>query len=478
MSGITESLSAVADIPDLSAATILESIPDAVVVAEFTSNEIVAANDAAGNLFDCRPADLVGLNRQELHPPGERAAYEEAFRRGFENEQVERLEDGSPLYVTTLGGERKPVEINAQRIETDEQRLVLGVFRDISTRLNREQELEQTTRRLNTLLDATPLPVAVLDTDGRVQMWNQAATEVFGYEAGEVIGAPYPLFVDEEQLDDALGQVLDGTVLDGYEAVTRGKGGSRMHVEIYARPLYEDGEITGVIGSAVDVTDQKQRTQHLDVLHRLLRHNLRNKLSVIQGYSSVLLSDSPTSPDERQEAVERIAAAGDELTELSHHAMESRQFATATDVRPMAVTELLQTVRDVRSESPSVTINLPAHHDAAAVPSRASKALSWLLEHVAEYTGDPTLTVTVDVQDHYIELGIEGNSALLSEGDAELIRNDKETALKHGNGMDIARAYLTLTGLGGDLIQPSAGEHTLRVEIPRTDASDTISSPA
>lgn len=474
MSRTADSLVTLADVPELSVATIMESIPDALVIAEFATSEIVAANDAAGELLECRTEDLLGLDHLQLHPAEDADLYREAFGRGFENEQVDRLQDGSPLYVETAAGERKPVEINAQRIQAGERTLVLGVFRDISSRIDRERQLEQTTTRLNTLLDSAPLPVAVLDQSGRVQMWNQAAQEVFGYSPADIVGDYYPLFVENDRLSDVLGEVLEGGVLDGYETVLRAQDGSRVHVELYARPLYDDGEVTGVIGSAVDITDQKRRRQRLDVLHRLLRHNLRNKLVVVQQYASMLSTGQDVDDATAQEAAERIIAASEELAELSNHATQVRKAVNTTETAFSDVSELLETVDELEPEVPEATFETPPAHEQGCIPSLANEALSWLLTYITDHVDEPAIRLTVTVQDKYVQLDVHGERPLLSEGDAELITNGKETALRHGSNLDIARSYLTLTSTGGDIIQyeDSPPERSFRVEIPRTDTCE------
>jgi PAS domain S-box-containing protein len=459
---------------ELSVATILESIPDAVIIAEYASSEIVAANDAAGELFECPTENLLGLGHLELHPAEDADLYSEAFGRGFENEQVDRLQDGSPLYVETTTGDRKPVEINAQRIQVGERTFVLGVFRDISSRIDRERQLEQTTTRLNTLLDSAPLPVAVLDRRGRVQMWNQAAEETFGYSSEEIIGDYYPLLVEMNQLNELLGDVLDGNVLDGYETVLRAQDGSRVQVELYARPLYEDGEVTGVIGSAVDLTDQKRRRQRLDVLHRLLRHNVRNKLVLVQQYAS-MLSDG-ASPDgvTVEEAGEKIFAAAEELAELSNHATQVRKAVNTTETGFSDVSELLETVDELEPDDPEATFETPPAHEQGCIPSLANEALSWLLRYITGYVDEPAIQLAVTVHDKYVQVDVHGEDSLLSDGDAELITNGQETALRHGSGMDIARSYLTLTSIGGDIIQheDSPLKRSFSVEIPRTDTCE------
>ncbi|WP_267161023.1 PAS domain S-box protein [Halovenus salina] len=474
MSEATEP-SSLTEMPEVSVTTIMESIPDAVIVAEFGSNEIVAVNDAATELFDCRTDDLIGADRRTLHPTDNIDAYREAFHRGLNGDKVERLQDGSPVYIETWDGKRVPVEINAQRIEANNRTLVLGVFRDISTRIDRENQLKEATARLNTLVDATPFPVAVLDPEGTVQLWNQAAEETFGYGAEEIVGTQYPLFVDDEQFQSLFERVLDGGTVGGCEAVHRARDGSRLDVELYARPLYEDGEITGSIGSAIDITDRKRRNQQLDVLHRLLRHNLRNKLTIIQGYASMLQSGESVDNAAREDAVEKILAATAELSDLSTHAVQSRTLSSAAGSARTDLSTLLANLRETDAAVSEATVEVPTVEAQAVVSKQAVDALSRLLTRIVEYIETPTIDLAVEIRDRYVQLDIHGETALLAGGDAELIRNGTETDLRHGSDLDVARTYLAVTGVGGDIIplDSASGPRSLRVEIPRLEAESS-----
>lgn len=456
-------------VSDVSTDSVLESIPDAVVIADLDTGQVVQANAAAGELFECNPEHLVGRNHGDLHPSDDSDAYREAFRRAFEAGQVDRLADGTPIYVETLVGEHKPVEINARQLDTDGHSLVLGVFREISDRLHYEQRLEETTTRLETLLDALPLPVSVLDVDGTVELWNQAAEETFGYASGEVLGEFYPLFVDYDEFDDLLARVADGDTLDGYETTHRARDGSVVDVELYARPLFEGDEITGIVGTAVDSTEQKQRTQRLDVLHRVLRHNLRNRLAVIQGFVNELTPDS----ERESEATEQILDASDSLVELAETAAETRKLITRaqrrTETIPLA--EVVATV-ETSVESTSVRIEAASEREPITVPQQGGRALDWLLASIDDHTSNSDVEVAVQAKRRFVRLTVRGDEQLLADGAWELIANGRETSLRHGSGLDIAQMYLVLMAAGGTISTPSASTdgRSIQVELPRVGA--------
>jgi len=455
-------------VSELSTPSVLESIPDAVLVVDVDDATVVEANDAAGALFGCVPAALVGRSLGALHPETDAATYQEAFDRG----QVSRLSDGSQLAIETAGGQRKPVELNARRLDTEEGRLALGVIREISGRLRRERRLRETSTRLETLLDALPLPVTVLDTDGSVTLWNQAATGTYGYAAETILGEPYPLFVDGDEFGDLLDRVTDGEVVDGYETTHRAKDGSVLDVELYARPLYQDGELTGIIGASIDVTEQRQQAQRLDVLHRVLRHNLRNRLAVIRGFANELVA----APGSQGEAVDRILDASDSLIELAETAAETRKLITRAQRREESISlaEMVATAETmVGLTDTTVTFATDTTGDPVTVPRASELVLTWLLGYIHDRTASPDVEAAVHAEERYVRLELSGTEQLVDDGARELLDNDRETSLRHGSGLDIAQVYLVLTAAGGT-ISTSGGSPpatAVHVELPRTDTA-------
>ena len=449
----------------------VEALPDAVVVADADTGRIVDANAAAGTLFHCHPADLVGQHQSTLHPAGRAADYAEAFQRGIDNERVNRLQNGDPVYIETADEQRKPVEINARRHTVDGQTVVLGVFREISEQLERQHQLEATTTRLETLLDALPLPVAVLDLDGTVQRWNQAAEETFGYAAEAIVGEQRSLFLDDTELTGLLDRLRDETAVSGYETVLRGCDGRRIPVELYAHPLYDDGTVSGVIGVAIDISDRQRRVQQLQVLHRLLRHNIRNQLGVIRGWAEELTSSEPAETD----AAARISSASQELLEMSEEAKQIQSDLTADgQATPIGLQTVISALRELASDdSPPVEIRSSMPSGTVAVPAQTTRAITILGEAVLNHVDNGQLSVCVTPQDRYVIIELAGATSLLPAGERALIEHGHETALNHGDGLDIAHAHLLIQSLGGDISFDHADHdtpaRTLRLELPRVD---------
>jgi len=67
----------------------------------------------------------------------------------------------------------------------------------------------------------------------------------------------------------------------------------------------KNGTITHFVGIAADITEEVLTRQALGVLNRVMRHNLRNALNVIDGHAE-LLEDEDLDSKARQASIAAI----------------------------------------------------------------------------------------------------------------------------------------------------------------------------
>ena len=105
----------------------------------------------------------------------------------------------------------------------------------------------------------------------------------------------------------------------------------------------ENAELYRLVGIAEDITQRKTQSQQLAVLHRILRHNLRNDLTVVSGYAELI---ETIAGDEAKEYAKTIRATNDRLIDLAE---KQRQIVTELESssRPSVVelSALLQRVK-------------------------------------------------------------------------------------------------------------------------------------
>jgi signal transduction histidine kinase len=231
----------------------------------------------------------------------------------------------------------------------------------------------------------------------------------------------------------------------------------------------------------------RERTQRLEVMYRVLRHNLRNQLSVLLTYADVVAEVA--DDDEIRSAAGSILDAGRRLTNLSERA---RQIETALEAdqepTPVEVTGVVsEVVDDLREAYPDVELgaSLPDEVWAVALPS-LRLAVDSVCENACEHNDadDPRVDVSVETLgrdaagpvdeestgsgpvDHgAVRIAVADNGPGLPEGDRAAIREGRETELEHASGLGLWLAYWIVDGSGGELRFEDRGPRGTVVEI-------------
>jgi PAS domain S-box-containing protein len=157
--------------------------------------------------------------------------------------------------------------------------------------------IEQLLDRFAAVVAAAPVAIFVVDDAGRVQLWSDGAERIFGWDDAATGGRPYyqVLSADHDVAATVLGRLRAGEQVHALETRYTHREGSRLDVRVSAAPLRSRaGEFDGGVFVVGDITVQKQRAQRLAVLNRVLRHNIRNDVGVVQGYLEVLADDLPS----------------------------------------------------------------------------------------------------------------------------------------------------------------------------------------
>ncbi|WP_418282617.1 PAS domain S-box protein [Halorubrum sp. DTA98] len=138
----------------------------------------------------------------------------------------------------------------------------IGFQEDITDQVTRERELTDTTERLEAIIEISPDPIIAVDVDGRIELWNEAAENVFGYETESVVGEQVQdlrLYSEaqEPEFETRFTRVLGGEILRNDEILRYTEDGDRVRLILSAAPIRDvSGTITGVIAVAKDVTDE------------------------------------------------------------------------------------------------------------------------------------------------------------------------------------------------------------------------------
>ncbi|HMP88927.1 MAG TPA: PAS domain S-box protein [Kiritimatiellia bacterium] len=148
----------------------------------------------------------------------------------------------------------------------------LEVMEDVTQRKLTEQALHRQFAFQRQLIDAMPMPIFHKDKLGYYQECNEAFAQFLGYPREDIIGhtvfdlAPPDLAERYHQQDMAL---IRSAGLQQYEGAVLHSDGTR-HQVMFSKALVHDdkGDVTGIVGAMVDLTDLKQAQAALQIENR------------------------------------------------------------------------------------------------------------------------------------------------------------------------------------------------------------------
>ncbi|KAA9410414.1 PAS domain S-box protein [Haloarcula hispanica] len=170
--------------------------------------------------------------------------------------------------VETADGRALQYEFKGSLIEDERGDLfgIAGIGRDITERKRREREL----REYRTLVENVGDPMYVLDTDGTVEMVNEAMAAHLGYDRSEIVGSEPVRFMPETDVERATALICnllddDERTWGAYEMRTISADGTVRINEDRIAPLFdEDGNFDGSVGVMRETTERKQRERELE----------------------------------------------------------------------------------------------------------------------------------------------------------------------------------------------------------------------
>jgi PAS domain S-box-containing protein len=153
------------------------------------------------------------------------------------------------------------------------------IARDISARRRAEQSLAESERRYRELVESLPAAVYTCDAEGKIELYNQAAVELWGREpvigrdrwcgswkAARPDGAP--LEIEENPMCRTV-RGLVGT--PGEEMLILRSDGTRRHVVPNPRALRDaTGKIVGAVNMLMDITDLRSAEQGRALLAQIV----------------------------------------------------------------------------------------------------------------------------------------------------------------------------------------------------------------
>jgi PAS domain S-box-containing protein len=258
---------------------IYNNAPDAIILADTVTGQIVNVNKVARRMLGRTLKDLIGCNITELHPKEVRKEVGKIFQSLNMPEGRKSIRQPLETFILKSDGSKVPVEITAQLIKMDDIVVAQGIFRDISRRKKIENALRESEEKYRNLVERATDGIVII-VDGKIEYCNSSLYRMTGYKQTELKGRSFHNFLQDEeksQLVERYQKRLQGFPVERiYETIIRKKNGEVLFAEINSDLISFEGK-AGVLSIIRDVTVRKKSEQAINELNDQL-HTLINAI--------------------------------------------------------------------------------------------------------------------------------------------------------------------------------------------------------
>lgn len=345
---------------------------------------------------------------------------------------------GAEFIVERPDGARVPILGAAGPVRDDGGNIIggIGVFQDVSERMETEEAVRASERLLNGIFELLPVGVWVADRKGTIVRGNSAGIRIWAgarYIGPSQFGEYRGWWADTGELIQADEWALARAVLKGETSL-----GEVINIQCFdgtyktiinsALPLHDEaGHHTGAIVVNEDITLFKrteaalrQAVQSRDQVLEIVAHDLRHPLQVILTSVRTLLLDRQRTATDR-EALSDIDAQVHRMNTLIQDLLDVAQFESSPlllERTHVAPGKLLRAVRDAqRSLVSSSLLQLhcdipPELHDISVDVAKIHRVFENLIANALKFTpAGGTVTLGAASESGYVRFWVADTGA-------------------------------------------------------------------
>ena len=443
------------DVPPIARDAVFANLSDAVVVCD-ADGRVVDRNDPAEALFP--DADLgvaVGEAFDDVPAVADAVTDEDAA----EEFRVTLDGGGAPRFLT--------VDVHDITGPGTTRGGTVLLFRDVTER-------ETLQRRYRALIEKSPNVIAVCGEDGLVRYVSPSIERLIGHRPTEIEGRPVIDLVhpeDRREAQHAFERAFDSAEPQSLTHRIARDDGSYRRFETVIERLFEDAR--EVVITATDVTEARRYEQRLQVLNRVLRHDLKNDTNVIGGYADLLRDHVDEEGDPYLDVIDRKVRT---LTHLSDQAREIDVALHSDAARTeIDLAELVARLcESLKSSYPHATVSVAVPESAVVTADELlESAVRNVLENAIVHNDgdDPHVEATVVPDGDRLRVDVADDGPGIPPVERTVFSEARETALEHASGLGLWLVHWIVTESGGD-IEIATREPTgtvVRMWLPRAD---------
>ncbi len=295
---------------------VLEAAVDG-IISITERGTIQTINPAAERLFGCTQDEVIGQNIKVLMPSPYQGEHDVYLARYLATGEKRIIGSGREVLGRRQDGTTFPMDLSVAEARMGDERIFVGIIRDITERKRAEQALRESEERFRGTFENAAVGIAHEDLAGRFLRFNETFCAILGYPPTELVGKTLSEVTHPEDLAADLAK---------FDALTRGESTSYTLEKRFIRKdrssLWADVTVslqfdaarkpTYCIKIIQDISDRKRLEAELrhakeaaeaanrakDEFLANVSHEIRTPMNAILGMTELVL-DTPLTEDQR-----------------------------------------------------------------------------------------------------------------------------------------------------------------------------------
>lgn len=333
----------------------------------------------------------------------------------------------------------------------------LGYQEDVTD----ERRFKQDLTLFKKAAEGSDKAIFITDPDGTIRYVNPVFEQMTGYTASEATGRN-PRLLKSGQQDNAFYEELweQITVGDVWEAelTNQTKHGELFEVTQKIIPATgKYGKITQFVAIMQDISENLLTRQTLDVLNRVVRHNLRNSVNAIDGHAELLESDT-MGTEARQASIKAIRNQAQAMHKIAKTVENIREIYDPADKQRWDRLHIEPLFEAYQSQYVDAELTASIDGDEPIYVRNADlfqQAIDEAVENAVKHAdrSPPEVAITIDRHSDpkYVYISVTDNGPGIPDHERSVIESGEETPLQHSLGIGFWMMNWVVTKLGGGL---------------------------
>jgi methyl-accepting chemotaxis protein len=226
-----------------------------------------------------------------------------------------------------------------------------------------------------------------------------------------------------------------------------------------------EAEIPGRVGDSMGIMrrDLQQFITRLEVFNRILRHNLRNQLAVINSHAEVI--EETEHREAILKATDKLATLGTRARRIDHIMSKDRQ-PTRVDFAERIVAVL----DEIETGDLTVRTSFPEDTTIVTDAETLTIVLRSPVENAVTYA-ESGVVISGESTDSGCTIEISDDGPGIPSAELDSLAAERETPLQHSRGLGLWELKWGVDKLGGDLSFATEDGTTVTIRLPDSDSA-------